>query len=70
KSSHGLKESRSHSTCQLKMDGTLALSAALYYLIEKPGIRLGQDVSSWLMRSTAARDDIFPGLMSVAKAKV
>src|SRR5512147_1104185 len=24
KSSHGLKESRSHSTCQLKMDGTLA----------------------------------------------
>src|SRR6266545_3809717 len=28
KSSHGLKESRSHSTCQLKMDGTLVSLAA------------------------------------------
>jgi peptidoglycan/LPS O-acetylase OafA/YrhL len=48
----------------------LALSAALYYVIERPGIRLGQDVSSWLMRSTAARDDISPGPMSVSEAKV
>ena len=39
----------------LRFGANLAISAVLYYLIEKPGVGLGRQVSAWMVRRSAVR---------------